>query len=383
MGKRILLAEDSLTIRKVFELTFAQSDISLTTIDNGIDAVRLAEETAPDLVVADVTLPGKDGFRVAQELRASEKTRACPVLILCGMLSPFDEGRFKESGAGGVLFKPFESRELIDKVQELLRGTEETARKEKGEAATPAEEPWDFSDVLEEVEQVSGKDVSAVAAKRGEDLLPGISVTAARTEGGLSLGDFDVSLEELEETPIEPPQEAFMEAPPDLAPTVAHIEGEPFTDAPGAVTDLAQAIESVEELEELVELENLEEVEQLQKESERPITSAVVGPPEEGPRTEKEPPPAGSPFAPSSATGMESALREQFSARAQEIFEKVAAETVEKVLWEQMDRIVAEFSAKIRESVEAVAWEVIPSTAETLIREEISRIREQTGKKTP
>lgn len=174
-----------------------------------------------------------------------------------------------------------------------------------------------------------------------------------------------------------------MEAPPDLAPTVAHIEGEPFTDAPGAVTDLAQAIESVEELEELVELENLEEVEQLQKESERPITSAVVGPPEEGPRTEKEPPPAGSPFVPSSAAGMESALREQFSARAQEIFEKVAAETVEKVLWEQMDRIVAEFSAKIRESVEAVAWEVIPSTAETLIREEISRIREQTGKKTP
>jgi hypothetical protein len=158
-----------------------------------------------------------------------------------------------------------------------------------------------------------------------------------------------------------------MEAPPEPAPTVAHIEGDPFTDAPKAVTDLARAIESVEELEELEELEDLEEVEQLQKESERPITSEV----------------AASPFAPSSAAGMESAMREQFSARAQEIFEKVAAETVEKVLWEQMDRIVAEFSAKIRESVEAVAWEVIPSTAETLIREEISRIREQTGKKTP
>jgi len=171
MGKRILLAEDSLTIRKVFELTFAQSDISLTTIDNGNDAVRLAEETAPDLVVVDVTLPGKDGFRVAQELRASEKTRACPVLILCGMLSPFDEGRYKESGAGGVLFKPFESRELIDKVQELFRSTEETARKEKGEAAPAAEEPWDFSDVLEEVEQVSGKEVSTAAplpARPGE-----------------------------------------------------------------------------------------------------------------------------------------------------------------------------------------------------------------------
>jgi hypothetical protein len=48
-----------------------------------------------------------------------------------------------------------------------------------------------------------------------------------------------------------------------------------------------------------------------------------------------------------------------------------------------MDRIVAEFSAKIQESVEAVAWEVIPSTAEALIREEISRIREQAEKKSP
>jgi hypothetical protein len=80
---------------------------------------------------------------------------------------------------------------------------------------------------------------------------------------------------------------------------------------------------------------------------------------------------------------MESALREQFSARAQEIFEKVAADAVEKVLWEQMDRIVAEISAKIRESVEGVAWEVIPQTAEALIREEISRIREQIEKKSP
>lgn len=75
-------------------------------------------------------------------------------------------------------------------------------------------------------------------------------------------------------------------------------------------------------------------------------------------------------------------FREQFAARANEIFEKVAAETVEKVLWEYMERFSAEFSAKVRESVEAVAWEVIPSTAEALIREEIARIREQTGKKT-
>ena len=61
-------------------------------------------------------------------------------------------------------------------------------------------------------------------------------------------------------------------------------------------------------------------------------------------------------------------LREFFAGRAAEIFRAVASEAVEKVMWEMTDRLSAEFSAKLRESVEAVAWEVIPSTAEALIR---------------
>jgi hypothetical protein len=52
-------------------------------------------------------------------------------------------------------------------------------------------------------------------------------------------------------------------------------------------------------------------------------------------------------------------------------------------MWEMTDRLAVEFSAKLRESVEAVAWEVIPSTAERLIREEIARIRGQAGKPSP
>ncbi len=73
----------------------------------------------------------------------------------------------------------------------------------------------------------------------------------------------------------------------------------------------------------------------------------------------------------------------ELSVKAREIFEKVAAEAVEKVMWEVMDRLSGEFSAKIREAVETVAWEVIPPTAETLIREEIARIRGQAEKKSP
>ena len=99
MPKKLLLVEDSLTIRKVFELALSRSDIAITAVDNGEDAVRLAGEILPDLVVADLTLPGKNGFAVAAELRAMEKTEKIPVLILSGTLVPLDEARFKASGA--------------------------------------------------------------------------------------------------------------------------------------------------------------------------------------------------------------------------------------------------------------------------------------------
>ena len=73
MPKKLLLAEDSLTIRKVFELALSRSDIAITAVDNGEDAVRLAGEIFPDLVVADLTLPGKNGFAVAAEFRIEQE----------------------------------------------------------------------------------------------------------------------------------------------------------------------------------------------------------------------------------------------------------------------------------------------------------------------
>src|SRR4030065_943239 len=106
MAARLLLAEDSLTIQKVFELTFKQSGIALTVVDNGDDAVRLAKEISPDSVVADVSLPAKDGLQVATELRSAETAAPCPVLILAGTLAPFDEEGFKRGGGSRALFRP-------------------------------------------------------------------------------------------------------------------------------------------------------------------------------------------------------------------------------------------------------------------------------------
>ncbi len=404
MNAKLLLAEDSLTIQRVFEMTLRQSGISLTVVDNGEDAIRLAREISPDVVVADVSLPGKDGFEVAEELRSPEAGGTVPVLILAGTLSPFDEERFKKCGANGVLFKPFESRELIEKVESLLRSREEPAPAPGDEEQAPpsAEEPWDFSDVLNEMEEEA--QVSVSRADEAEDR--GVATAAAVEPAGstLSLDDFDVSLEDIEGgsekeavlPEAEPPRQEEQDgvAPPgereeEMCQTEEYFEAPVFDDSPPAVTDLTPALEAVEELD---GFDLLEGIEASEIETPEPALEAVEEPdgfelleeleaseietPEPALQAEETVP------SPSVAEGLpwEKEFREQFSARAQEIFEKVAAESVEKVMWEVVENLTKEFTGKIRESVEAVAWEVIPATAETLIREEIARIREQTGK---
>jgi len=361
MPKKLLLAEDSLTIQKVFQFAFARSDVAITAVDNGDDAVRLAGEILPDLVVVDVTLPGKSGYDVASELRAAERTRDIPVLILSGSLIPLDEQRFRASKATAVLFKPFDSQELMGKVEGLLRRDAE-APAAAGVVSTehlPPDEHWDFSDVLEEVEQEAGKAEGAAVSLNREEILPGALLPGGGKAAGVSLNEFDVSVEEIGEGPA---QEGRATPP---SPPERHFEGSLAGDSPPAVTDLAPPLETEEGIEDIGELEEM-----VEKEFPPEAPPAAMQPVAHAPPA----PPAGGEAL------FDAALKEQFSARAEEIFRAVAAETVEKVMWEMMDRLAADFSAKVRESVEAVAWEVIPATAEALIREEISRIRQQAGK---
>ncbi|MFA5807337.1 MAG: response regulator [bacterium] len=403
MPKKLLLAEDSLTIRKVFELALSRSDIAITAVDNGEDAVRLAGEISPDLVVVDLTLPGKNGFAVAAELRAMEKTEKIPVLILSGTLVPLDEARLKASGARGVLFKPFESRELLENIERLLREGTAVQESRKPQEAPAVDERWDFSDVLDEVEAEAGKSAAPAPAAR-EGLLPG-AILPGGPRTPPAFNEFDVSIDEIEggarDFSGEPP-------PPAPAPKVEHMESDLPVDSPPPVTDLSPALDEVEEIEEIEHLEDVEvplppaDTVSTETPASLRILSAATAQPVAGepvPAVE-EPVPAPpavtepavaehaaeeshpAPPAAGSRPG-DAELREFFAGRAAEIFRTVASEAVEKVMWEMTDRLAAEFSAKLRESVEAVAWEVIPSTAEALIREEIARIRGRAGKPSP
>ena len=141
MRKTILLADDSITIRKVVELTFADTDIHVEAVGTGREALERLDLLRPDLVLADVVMPEPTGYEVCRAVKGSG--RPVPVLLLAGTFEPFDLERARDAGADGHLTKPFESRTLVDCVVSLLADAERRA------AATRA--PSGAPDVLDEV----------------------------------------------------------------------------------------------------------------------------------------------------------------------------------------------------------------------------------------
>ncbi|MBL8915664.1 MAG: response regulator, partial [Archangium sp.] len=117
MPKSVLVADDSLTIRKVVGMLFATEDLTLTAVDNGIDAVARARELRPDLVLADCMMPGKNGYDVCSELKNDPNTAHIPVLLLAGTFEPFDPARAQACGANGHIPKPFDSASFLDRVK--------------------------------------------------------------------------------------------------------------------------------------------------------------------------------------------------------------------------------------------------------------------------
>jgi len=157
MSNKLLLADDSITIRKVVGIIFANEDYSLSVVDNGTAALEKAREIMPDIILADVVMPGKTGYEVCEEVRRDPDLNHLPLLLLTGAFEPFDEDKARLSGADDFISKPFESQQLLEKVRSLIElGKERKAAKSMPEpevaAAEPAPAPASFSAVEEETE---------------------------------------------------------------------------------------------------------------------------------------------------------------------------------------------------------------------------------------
>ena len=122
MTHKLFLADDSVTIQRVVELTFSGEDVQVVTVGDGEQAIARIPVEHPDIVLADIGMPKRSGYDVAAFVKGRPDLAHIPVLLLAGAFEPVDEARAQQVKSDGVLVKPFEPQQVISRVRELIDG---------------------------------------------------------------------------------------------------------------------------------------------------------------------------------------------------------------------------------------------------------------------
>jgi len=117
---RILIAEDEFSLRLVLRTILEREGFAVFEAANGAEAVKLAREHTPDLVLLDVMMPDLDGYEVCRQLRGAFATRHIPIVMLTARSEVADKVRGLEGGANDYVTKPWDNRELVLRVRNVL-----------------------------------------------------------------------------------------------------------------------------------------------------------------------------------------------------------------------------------------------------------------------
>jgi CheY-like chemotaxis protein len=372
MSRVILLADDSVTIQKVIELTFMDEDYQVVSVSNGDDAVAKLAEVEPDIVISDVHMPGASGYDVCRH--SKDQHPGVPVLLLVGTFEPFDEGEAEAAGADGFLKKPFDSQELLRRVAELLGGVagDEGAAEPEAAAAAAAAAGEAAREEEEEEEERSEEPAPA------EEQEPVAATAEADEEGGeldawneVAIAEDEGEEEEEAEAEAEEPVWANFDSVLDATPaaTVATSSAAAGLEtAPGEEEEeegAAGAEPAMAEEELIATAAFAAEEEDYEDFAEEDDLAAAVEEPEDAP----EPPPAAA-----SDTRDLAADREPDLAAG-------PPPAVAGLSDEDVDRIARRVAQLIGDkAVREVAWEVIPDLAEIVIRERLQELESELEK---
>src|SRR4051794_8821873 len=116
----VLIVEDDPETRHFYSRAFESSGFRTAQAHNGFQALDKAFAVAPDLIVADIAIPGVDGIELCRRLRADARTRAIPVLAITGYGDRHYEDRARAAGADQVLIKPCAADLLVDEARRLV-----------------------------------------------------------------------------------------------------------------------------------------------------------------------------------------------------------------------------------------------------------------------
>lgn len=361
MGRKILLADDSVTIQKVVELTFAETDFEVVAVGSGTELLERLPQERPDLVLCDVVMPDISGYEICQKLKSDPATLHIPVVLLTGTFEPFDRDRALAAGCDAIVTKPFEARALIATVEEL------TARAAQA-PAPPSEEEIMGVGVPEGVPAL---DFTTTGFDR---MVPPPEKPPEIPEHGLEL---TASSMQSAVTPPPPP-------PPELAtppagafaptPTPASMAPEAPWEAPAqtlAETPIAPLPPAEAEAPPFGF-----------HEEPPPAPAAASFTPATPPEEEVETVPPGGFPAPAGAVEGASAVAEaDFDGLVQRVVAEVlkqlpasTAPAVGELSEADVERVARKVLELATPILERVAWEVIPDMAEMLVRQRIAEL---------
>ena len=124
MALRVLLADESSTIKKVLQLALSDFGIEVKSVPSGIDVISVALDYRPDIIFADILLTKRNGYEVCGDLKANAQLKNIPVVLMWSSFMEFDEKLAQKSGFNGRLEKPFDTEALRDVVNRLVKKTE-------------------------------------------------------------------------------------------------------------------------------------------------------------------------------------------------------------------------------------------------------------------
>ncbi len=198
MASTLLAIDDSVTMRKVLEMTFAGTEFTVSTVDSAAAALASLAELSPALIVADLSLEGpggEGGYDLCRSLK--EKAPGTPVLLLSSKHHPYDAEKGNAVGADGQLDKPFDSQALIDRARALVASRAEQPAAAPEPAAAPAvttstsaatapEAPAPQPQAAAATSAPSAPIAAAVSGQLA-GRLEGLGLTQAQVEGVLAL----------------------------------------------------------------------------------------------------------------------------------------------------------------------------------------------------
>ncbi len=330
MSYKLLLADDSVTIQKVVELTFSEEDFEILAVGDGNAAFEKARAEKPDIILSDVIMPGMNGYEFCTKVKQDGQLKRIPFLFLKGTFESFDEERAASAGGDGYIVKPFESQELVSRVKELVE--------KYRSAAPPAEAPAPAPAVPGAAEEFAGFEEATAEEE------PAAAAPAAQGMDAIFGGPLGALEPPLPEPAAVPEEDLWSEV---------KISDHPIPPA-GYGKASAPAFEEVPLMEEVTPLEEEPEPAEIPGLHSAAKTAAEAWP-EAPPVSRPAPPPPPRPVSAPSPGGMEKALAD----KVEEVLRNIAPEIIRKVTQQVISEVV---------------WEVVPETAERLIKKEIERL---------